>query len=304
MKKSILSKNNMNTKIISVIASAVLWMYVIAVVDPEEKKVIENIPITITNSSDIIREGLVIYPNENLKTDITIEGKLSEIQKLNKNNINIYGDIVNPVEGKNIVNLRTNISNRVSRELKDTNFVVNLEKSITKKVNVKIDVPIAIKNQISQIIPEEDAIEISGPKELVNKVDYVGGTISQENIGEEDISIIDFLLVAYTENGVPVNVDISKKKIKVKVMYIVSKEVPIRINYLGNKYDISNFTINPDKVTLLGNNETLKKIDKISTVELKDEDLEFNDTKKIKIELPYNIKLKDEISQIELIKNK
>ena len=40
---------NIKTKIISLVTAVALWLYVIAVVDPSEKKIIENIPITITN---------------------------------------------------------------------------------------------------------------------------------------------------------------------------------------------------------------------------------------------------------------
>ena len=109
MKKNV-NGNNLKTKIISLVTAVALWLYVIAVVDPEEKKVIENIPITITNSSEVLRDDFVIYPHEDFRTDVTVQGKLSEIQKLNKNNVHVYGELINPVEGQNIINLRTNIS--------------------------------------------------------------------------------------------------------------------------------------------------------------------------------------------------
>ena len=44
-KKPLNNKKNIKTKIISVAAAVALWMYVIAVVDPEDRKVIEDIPI-------------------------------------------------------------------------------------------------------------------------------------------------------------------------------------------------------------------------------------------------------------------
>ena len=44
----ILNKNT-KIKIISLLSAIVLWMYVMAVVDTEDTKLIEEIPITITN---------------------------------------------------------------------------------------------------------------------------------------------------------------------------------------------------------------------------------------------------------------
>ena len=41
-------KNNSKIKIISLLSAMVLWMYVMAIVDPEETKLFENIPVTIT----------------------------------------------------------------------------------------------------------------------------------------------------------------------------------------------------------------------------------------------------------------
>ena len=57
-------RNNIKTKIISLLTAIALWLYVIAVVDPDEKKVIENIPITITNANEVLKDDFVIYPKE------------------------------------------------------------------------------------------------------------------------------------------------------------------------------------------------------------------------------------------------
>lgn len=302
MKKEILSKNNLKTKIISVFAAIALWMYVIAVVDPEEKKVVENIPITITNSTEIQREGLVVSPNTTMRTDITVEGKLSEIQKLNKNNIHIYGDVVNPVEGKNIVTLRTNISNRVSRELKDSSFVVNLEKNKEKTVDVKIDLPAGLEGEVDKIEYDTKSVLIKGAESLVDKVSYVGATINsdkKENIDEEDVELS---LVAYTKDGAPVDINWEKKKIKVHVYYTVTKELPIKINYNGGKYNMNSFNVIPEKITVFGNTKTLKNIDAIYTNLLSDDDLDITESKKVKINVPDSIKVKGDITEIELIK--
>ena len=55
----ILNKNT-KIKIISLISAIVLWMYVMAVVDPEDTKLFEEIPITITNIHEINDLGLVV----------------------------------------------------------------------------------------------------------------------------------------------------------------------------------------------------------------------------------------------------
>ena len=61
----ILNKNT-KIKIISLLSAIVLWMYVMAVVDPEDTKLFEEIPITITNIHEINDLGLVVDPDEEL----------------------------------------------------------------------------------------------------------------------------------------------------------------------------------------------------------------------------------------------
>ena len=56
-------KKNTKIKIISLLSAIVLWMYVMAVVDPEDTKLFEEIPITITNIHEINDLGLVVDPD-------------------------------------------------------------------------------------------------------------------------------------------------------------------------------------------------------------------------------------------------
>lgn len=303
MKNNVLKKNNIKTKVISLITAIALWMYVIVAVDPEEKKVVENIPITITNQKEIEKDGLIPYPNDNLYTDITIEGKLSEIQKLNKNNINIYGEVMNPVEGKNVVNLRTNVSNRVSRELKDNTYVLNLEKIIKKKVDVKIDIPISIKPDIHSIIPEKIEVVVSGPRTVVNEVSYAGTTLQVNNNDDLKDENVELTLTAFSSKGKPLNVKISDRKINVRVLYLISKEVPIKIDYIGSEQNIGLYKTSPEKIILLGSNEILQDVNEINTEKLKDADLREVTNKKVKLIIPNNVNVKGDISEVEISKN-
>ena len=298
-----LNKNNLKTKIISLITAIALWLYVIAVVDPEEKKVIENIPITITNMSEINKDGFVVYPKEDIKTDITLEGKLSEINKLSRNNIHIYGEILNPVEGQNIITLRTNISNRVSRDLKDTNFVVNLERKINKVVPIKIKVPDNMKSSIESMKKNIDDVIVSGPRTLVNTVNYVGNTLVFLNSPEKAGDVVKLSLIPYTKDGIPVeNVKLSDGYVKINVRYTMEKTVPIKLYTNDIDLDLSDYTSQPDSVKILGDEDVLKEIDSISTKNITKKVLEGSQQPKIEINIPNKVRLKDNIKTIILTK--
>ena len=267
------AKGNIKSKIISVLAALALWLYVLAVVDPDEKKVIVDIPITINKINQIENEGFVVYPKTDFKTDITLEGKLSELQKLTKDNIDIYGEINNPVEGSNVVSLRTNISNRVSRDLKDSSIVVNLEKRIKKQVDVRVNLKGSLKEEVINTRTSYKKVSVAGPMSLVDKVDYVGLDLDTDKLDTES----DFAFnkevqaKAYDKKGNILDLDINVKKITVSGEFRQTKSVALRIDYDGSLYDPDSYAISPEKIAIVGSSETLKNIDYIKTKKLTDD---------------------------------
>ena len=84
-------KRNTRIKLIALFTAIVLWMYVMAVVDPEDTKLFENVPVTVTNTDELQGDDLVVYPQSDLVTDIYITGKLSDLQKISEEDIHISG---------------------------------------------------------------------------------------------------------------------------------------------------------------------------------------------------------------------
>lgn len=298
--KNNIRRNNIKTKVISLLTAIALWLYVIAVVDPDEKKVIENIPITITNVNEVLKDDFVIYSKGDFKTDITVQGKLSEIQKLNKNNVHIYGELINPVEGQNIVNLRTNISNRVSRELKDNTLVVDLEKKISKSVILRVNVPPSMKNSIEEVEAEVKKIEVSGPRSLVNKVEKAVVVLEPNEEKTKNEATMDLNVEAVDKNNKKVDVDLSQKTVKVDVKYTVEKQLPVKLNYVGEEFNGNEFVITPDKLTVRGGADVLDRLEYIYTAKLGDKDLKTDKDKKVKIEIPEKTRIKGDISEVTI----
>ncbi|WP_243462036.1 YbbR-like domain-containing protein [Clostridioides difficile] len=133
-------KNNTKIKIISFLSAIALWMYVMAVVDPEETKGFEDIPVSISNMNDLKDKNLVIYPDEKLTADVYIKGSLSKVQSVKKEDIHVHGTIEDPIQGQKEVYLKANIPQGVTIEFKHDVLVVNLEKNIKEKRDIKVEV--------------------------------------------------------------------------------------------------------------------------------------------------------------------
>lgn len=295
-------KGNIKTKIISILAALALWLYVLAVVDPDERKVIENIPITVNRINQIEKEGFVVYPKLDISTDITLYGKLSELQKLNKNNIDIYGEIDNPVEGSNIVSLKTNISNRVSRELKDSSVAVNLEKITKKEVDIVVKLKGPLKDDAINIKTDYKKISLKGARSLIERLEYVGVELDTSNLDRESKFEKKLVAKAYDKEGKSLDLDMTRTKIRVSGEFRISKILPLRIDYRGSMFDINSYALSPENVSVVASRETLKNIDYIKTKKLTDSDIENLLNKNIELILPQGVKLKNENTKILLTK--
>ena len=90
-------KRNTRIKLIALFTAIVLWMYVMAVVDPEDTKLFENVPVTVTNTDELQGDDLVVYPQSDIVTDIYITGKRSVRQKKSKEDRHLTGSINNTI---------------------------------------------------------------------------------------------------------------------------------------------------------------------------------------------------------------
>ena len=76
----------------------------------------------------------------------------------------------------------------------------------------------------------------------------------------------------------------------------------MKIDYSGGLYDLDSYALSPEKIVVAGSGETLKNIEYIKTKKLTDNDLNQLLNKKVEIVLPEGIKLKNENTEILLIK--
>ena len=291
---------NLKIKAIAFLSSIFLWMYVMAVVDPEETKLIENIPVRITNTEKLQEKGLIIYPEEDIEVDVYVTGNLSNIQKVNKNDIKVEGEILNPIEGKNEIYLTASTSQKVTCEFKDSIVVIGLDKIVEESKNLEIDI-IGDENKLENISINKDTIKVSGPRTLVSQVEKVTGTIDLKDEQESLTKAINIIPVDAKGKKVE-GLILEQNSIEVGVTLLSEKEVPIKLN-IENDIDEVNeveYKLEMDKILIKGNSELIEGITSIDTETLKLSDIINNQLKEIKLIIPEGVK--SEIGQVGITK--
>ena len=295
-------KYNSKIKIISLLSAMVLWMYVMAIVDPEETKLFENIPVTITNKNELNERDLVIYPEQDLTTNIYVTGKLSNLKKVTKDDINVYGQINNPLEGNNEIYLKVSTSQRVNYDFKNPVMIVTLEKIIIEDKSIKVDITGSGKNNVDNIMLQDniDKVSISGPRSLVNKVKRVVGTVKVS--GESNNFSQSIKLEPVDANGKVVEgVELEKDSVNVNIILLAQKTVPIILKLSDNSESGVNYTMSQNTVTIKGKKDIVDSINNIETQPVKLSEILPGTSKDIYLQVPSGITI--ETKYITINKN-
>lgn len=295
-------KYNSKIKIISLLSAMVLWMYVMAIVDPEETKLFENIPVTITNKNELNERDLVIYPEQDLTTNIYVTGKLSNLKKVTKDDINVYGQINNPLEGNNEIYLKVSTSQRVNYDFKNPVMIVTLEKIISEDKSIKVDITGSGKNNVDNIMLQDniDKVSISGPRSLVNKVKRVVGTVKVN--GELNDFSQSIKLEPVDANGKVVEgIELEKDSVNVNITLLTQKTVPITLKLSDNSESGVNYTMSQNTVTIKGKKDIVDSINDIETQPVKLSEISPGTSKDIYLQVPSGITI--ETKYITINKN-
>ncbi|HGM3507640.1 TPA: YbbR-like domain-containing protein [Clostridioides difficile] len=298
-------KNNTKIKIISFLSAIALWMYVMAVVDPEETKGFEDISVSISNISDLKDKNLVIYPDEKLTADVYIKGSLSKVQSVKKEDIHVYGTIEDPIQGQKEVYLKANIPQGVTIEFKHDVLVVNLEKNIKEKRDIKVEVSGNSKRNINKIELNKDFVDVSGPRTLVKEVKSVRANLDVGNETEDFSKKLE--LIPLNSDGTKVEgVKLSSSFVTAKIELLKEKTVPIRVNLSDNKDNdtLKNYKLSKEQVTIKGKKENIDKINYIKTKPVDLADLANGEEKEVSLDIPEGITLEDSSITIKLNETK
>ena len=281
-------EQNTKIKLISLLSAIVLWMYVMAVVDPEETKVFEDIPINITNMNEILNNDYVIYPDISLTTDVYITGKLSLVQNISKNDINIYGTINNPIEGNNAVYLKAITSKGVQYEFKQDTIIVPLDKVIDEKRLIDIVVDGKYKNNVDNITLDNESIEISGPRTLVQQVQKVQATLTLDN-DKNDFST-RLQLIPVDDRGKQVEgITLENSTVNVNVKLLVDKSVTINPVFKGTYDNIEQYQLSQNTINIKGKRDVVEGITSINTKPIDLSDISNGQVKDIELDIPNGI---------------
>ncbi|MGL4741466.1 MAG: CdaR family protein [Sarcina sp.] len=243
-------------KVICVLLSFGLWLYINNIENPVRERVINDIPVEIVNPQMLAQYGLALAPNQNPNVSLTISGPAAEVYSINKSQFRVVTDLISYGLKPGENNIPVSILNQPSGvSIKNTypRVEINLENLEKKSINVSSE--INVKNspgtllQNQKISPQTASIE--GAESLVNQVSKLVVRGQVDNVKQS--TVLNLPIIPVNAQGQEVEgVTVSPSTASVAINIQQGKYVPIKISTIGTL---------PSNLKLKGMTQSIQGVD-------------------------------------------
>lgn len=279
MKKKL--THNWGLKILSTLFAIVLWLIVVNIIDPVEKKSFNNVAVTIRNESVIENQGKVydIIDNSDV-ISITVKGRRSALANMKSSDFVAIADMKEMIVMDTIPIIEisaTKNNNKISEIIPKTQTVkISVEDSATKQFAITTSTSGTLVEgyAVGDITCFPSVLKVTGAASVVNKINKVMVTVEVSDVTttisqsatpkfyDSDGDVIEATSLEYSTDKISVTVDLLK-----------TKEVSLNFKVKGtpsDDYQYVESVYSPDTITIAGDEEELALISSLDIN--KDED--------------------------------
>lgn len=303
-----IKENNIIVKLICLMISLGLWMYISNVENRVRDYKLNNVPVEIIND-DILKEyNLALVPNQTLYVSLNLEGPSNEIYKIKKEQFKIVVNLANYALKRGVNNVPIEImSYPTNINIRNDSFLrvdISLDNYIEKTLPIesKISVTAEEGTYVEKAVFSPANSTIMGAQSEVEKVEKLVVKGEIDNINQ--LTELQLPILPVDSNGKVVDtISLSTTKTQVTFGVKKGKEIPIKLVTQGNVREgfmLKSIVPEIDKVKLLGDEEVLSKINYIETEPI---DLsQFSEDGEITaiLKVPENTTLSLEVNQVKV----
>ncbi|MBR0278012.1 MAG: hypothetical protein IJQ50_06100 [Clostridia bacterium] len=306
MKK--LFNNDTFLKIISFAAAILCWIYIVFITNPQIEVNITGVPITLSDHQSIKNEGYIVSNETTPYIDIKLRGTRSMLANINKDNVLAYVDLSGcnskgTYEIPVIIKLPYEEVTVISKSVYNVSIVV--DKYVSRKFNIKPVYVGELKDEnyfLESTDISEPSVTVSGPESIIKTIENVNAdiNISKASSDFSDTSPIK-LLNSNNSEIINKNITLSNTEISYKCTIYKKKEVNIKASVVPIDSAVNYVVTDHPKVTISGPASDVDEIDFISTTEINIKNFNLPHTFNASIIPPKNIKIEENISNVEVL---
>lgn len=263
-------------KVVSLILSFSLWIYIINVENPIKTMKVYNVPVRLENLENISEQGLALLPNQDIMVTLTVKGPASEVYRSVASNFRVVANLDDlplkaganevPIE---ITSYPADLDVTPSSNVK---AIVYLDDYLEREVPVisQYEAVAADGHYVAGTTFNRQNILVKGPAQYVNQVTALAARGQREGLSENYSEILS--LVAIDEKNQVVNhVQFSPLYVEMNIEIYATKSVPVVIDTAGEVpegFELLETSVVPARILIAGPDNLLSQVNEISTEEL------------------------------------
>jgi len=295
-------------KIICILLSFGLWLYVSNVENPLRTYELKNIPVELTNENSLTDSKFVIANKQQFTVDLKLEGSSSEMAKIKKEDFRIIADMSAYAlkNGENTIPVQI-VSYPEKIDIKNNSFLgikVNLEELVEKAITIKSKVKVNYKEHIYEkeqtISPK--MVTVTGGKSSVERISEAILTGEEKDIDKNKESQYDIKFVDSVGNEVS-NIKSDSETAKLSIVVTNGKITPINLKTKGTisqGFVLEGYELSKNNVNILGDSQNLDKIESIDTEVVDMSSLQADSEMEVKLNLPEGISVENRENTIKV----
>lgn len=290
--------------LISVVFAIFLWSYVMGATNPTIRREYRNVPVELVNEETLQSNDMVVVEPKEPVINVTLSGPRNEINKVRANDIIVQVDLARFTSQTQSMPITVQAPrDTIVYHQSQNSMVFKFEKIIDKEIPVVVETLNALPSNHIMLMGTEvkpNRVSIHGPSSIVNQIKNAKAQINLQTI-EDDTSINVPITLVNAEDQQVTGVELSQKEVSVGVSINSVKEVPIKLNTVGEPEDgiqIEGPTLNQNTVSITGDNEILNDITQIDMNPIDLSTIHETANVNVELRLPQNVFLTDPNKQI------
>lgn len=270
-------KNKFLTALLSAAIAICLWAYVITVERPESENTFYNVPVVLDGETVLQDRGMMITSDTEMTVTLKLSGKRSELNNLKSSDIAAVLDLSRIAEaGEKRLSYTVSIPGDstievVSRQPDTLSLTVTewAAKEIPVELTYEGRVPEGYYVDKQSASLEHEAVTVTGPKEIIGKIEQAKITLNLENRIETIAESLRYALCDAEGNPIEdvSSVTTDRGEIRVTVSIQQLKEVKLTYNVVeggGLTAEDVKVTADYESVTVAGSTAALQGLDEIN----------------------------------------
>lgn len=264
--------------LLSILLAFVFWMYVRADQDPTTTEWFSNVPVELTGTSVLTKQGLTISALSSETVNLYLEGQLSTLSSLrsNRKDMSVVIDVSKCVEGDNTLRYtpkfpeNVNVEGVVTSERKPSTITVTVEKLYTSSFTVEFlfQGKVAKGYQAGTPAISPETVVVSGPVDQVSQVAKVVAILEADNLDERFAGDLPLTLLDSSGNPLTdLDVTLDASTAYVVLPVVVVKEIPLTVNVIaggGATEEDAKVAIEPKSIIVSGAEEDIQALTELS----------------------------------------